>query len=418
MKYFYACLAIAGLWLGAFASVVVAGQDSANDLSSRFVNPPDSAKPWVYWFWLNSNITREGITADLEAMKAAGIGGVLIMEVDQGAPVGPVAFASPEWLELFKHVLSEADRLGIEVNMNNDAGWNGSGGPWIKPEQSMQKIVWTETQADGPQHFQGKLPQPPAVANYYEDITVIAFPTPAGNARIPDLGDRAAYNAGLAALPAPANWPKTLAGETISPDSLVTLTTKMDKEGKLTWDVPAGKWTILRIGHTTTGKENHPTPASGSGLECDKMSKEAAETHFAGLMGKIIKTCGLLVGKSLVATHIDSWEIGSQNWTPKFREEFKKRRGYDLMPFFPVMTGRIVGSRETSERFLWDVRQTVNELVLENYARQFREMAHRHGMRLHMNRLNKARPGLCPVPDGMRRNACRAPAGRTARKIC
>ena len=88
------------------------------------------------------------------------------------------------------------------------------------------------------------------------------------------------------------------------------------------------------------------------------------------------------MGKSLVATHIDSWENGSQNWTPKFREEFKNRRGYDLMPYLPVMTGRIVGSREISERFLWDVRQTINELVLQNYAGQFREMAHRHGLRL------------------------------------
>jgi hypothetical protein len=110
-------------------------------LANGFVRPPDSARPWVYWFWLNSNITREGITADLEAMKRVGIGGVLIMEVDQGAPVGEAAFMGTEWRELFKFAVAEAGRLGLEVNMNNDAGWNGSGGPWIKPEQSMQKVV-------------------------------------------------------------------------------------------------------------------------------------------------------------------------------------------------------------------------------------------------------------------------------------
>jgi hypothetical protein len=377
MKYCFAILAIAALSLGVSSATL-----AADDLSAQFINPPQSAQPWVYWFWLNSNITREGITADLEAMKAAGIGGVLIMEVDQGAPVGPVAFASPQWLDLFKHVCSEAARLGIEVNMNNDAGWNGSGGPWMKVEQSMQKIVWTETQTDGPRKFEGKLRRPQAVANYYEDIAVIAFPTPAGNARIPNLGDKASYGCGNPALPVPANWPVTPKDETIASDSLVTLTAKMDKAGKLRWEVPPGKWTILRVGHTTTGKENHPTPASGSGFECDKMSKEAAEAHFAGLMGKIIEKCGPLVGKSLVATHIDSWENGSQNWTPKFREEFKNRRGYDMMPYLPVMTGWIVGSREVSERFLWDVRQTINELVLQNYAGHFREMAHRHGLRL------------------------------------
>ena len=124
-----------------------------DELARNFVTPPDSARPWVYWFWLNSNITREGITADLEAMKRVGIGGVLIMEVDQGAPVGPADFMGAEWRELFKFAVAEAGRLGLEINMNDDAGWNGSGGPWITPEQSMQKIVWTETEVKGPAHF-------------------------------------------------------------------------------------------------------------------------------------------------------------------------------------------------------------------------------------------------------------------------
>ena len=122
-------------------SGICRGAGPASELEKGFACPPESARPWVYWFWLSGNITREGITADLEAMKQAGIGGVLIMEVDQGAPVGPVAFMSPQWRELFKHVVAEAERLGLEVIMNDDAGWNGSGGPWIKPQQSMQKVV-------------------------------------------------------------------------------------------------------------------------------------------------------------------------------------------------------------------------------------------------------------------------------------
>jgi hypothetical protein len=278
--------------------------------------------------------------------------------------------------------------------MNNDAGWNGSGGPWIKPEQSMQKIVWTETQVAGPKKFQEKLARPEAVKGYYEDISVRAFPAPEGNARLPNLGNKSSRECGDPAILMPAAYPTTPKEETVALDSQVDLTGKMASDGTLTWEVPAGKWTVLRFGHTTTGKENHPTPASGCGLECDKMSKEAAEVHFAGLMGKIIKEVGPLVGKSLVATHIDSWENGSQNWTPKFREEFKARRGYDLMPFFPVMTGRIVGSRELSERFLWDVRKTVSELVLENYAGHFREMAHRNGMKLTIEAYT-----WCPVDE-------------------
>ena len=92
-------------------------------------NPLDLARIWVYWCRLNGNITREGITADLEAMKRAGVGGVLIMEVDQGTPVGPLAFMSDRWRELFKHMVAEVHRLGIKVTMNNDAGWTGPCSP-------------------------------------------------------------------------------------------------------------------------------------------------------------------------------------------------------------------------------------------------------------------------------------------------
>src|SRR5512138_3496505 len=132
---------------------------AAADLAQAFSRPPEAARPWVYWFWLNGNITSNGITADLEAMRRVGVGGVLIMEVDQGAPVGPADFVGPQWRELFKHATAEAGRLGLEINMNNDAGWNGSGGPWIKPEQSMQKVVFTETNVEGGRTFEGTLPE-------------------------------------------------------------------------------------------------------------------------------------------------------------------------------------------------------------------------------------------------------------------
>ncbi len=132
---------------GAFLAANLAAEPT--DLAKGFVAPPQSARPWVYWFWLDGNITREGITADLEAMRRVGIGGVLIMEVDQGAPKGPARFASPQWRELFKFMLTEANRLGLEVNMNNDAGWCGSGGPWITPALAMQKVVWTRPMSKG-----------------------------------------------------------------------------------------------------------------------------------------------------------------------------------------------------------------------------------------------------------------------------
>src|SRR5439155_16737277 len=104
----------------------------------------------------------------------------------------------------------------------------------------------------------------------------------------------------------------------------------------------------------------------------------ATEVFFNGMMGKLISDVGDLAGKSLISTHIDSWETGSQNWTPRFREDFMRLRGYDPLPFLVVMSGRVVDSAEVSERFLWDVRQTVSDLLVENYAGHLRELAHKH----------------------------------------
>ena len=336
-----------------FSAVSVA---PAADLKSDFVNPPPAARPWVYWFWLNGNITKEGITADLEAMQRVGIGGVLIMEVDQGAPQGPVAFAGPKWRELFKFMLSEANRLGLEVNMTNDAGWCGSGGPWITPELSMQYVVWTETAVEGGRHFDALLPQPPgttlnytvsaegkwvpvsAVAgakatSYYRDITVLAFPTPAGNARIANINAKDLHDRGDQPA-APANYAEVPADQVVQGDRIVDLT-KHFRNGRLSWDAPPGKWTVLRIGHTSTGKDNHPAPETGRGLECDKLSKEAVDAMYAGLMKKIIADSPAALARRSSPRTSTVGRVHSQNWTPRLREEFRRRRGYDLLPLLP-----------------------------------------------------------------------------------
>lgn len=369
-------LVILGLFGAGLSDALCA--PTVEELASGFGNPPEEAKPWVYWFWLNGNITKEGITADLEAMKRVGIGGVLIMEVDQGVPLGPVDFMSDPWRDLFRHVVAESERLGLQVNMNNDAGWNGSGGPWIKPEESMQKVVWSEIEVEGPKRFEGALPQPETVAGYYRDISLLAFPSP-GNYRIGRIRAKACYNA---AGSGPADQTVLPPEMRIEQDRVIDLSSAMAKDGHLAWDVPSGKWTLVRFGHTSTGIENAPSPASGRGLECDKLSKEGIEANFNGMMGKLIADVGGSAGKTLVATHIDSWENGAQNWTMKMREEFSGRRGYDPLPYLPVITGRVVETLEISERFLWDLRQTISDLVVENYAGHLRTLAQRHGLRL------------------------------------
>jgi hypothetical protein len=208
---------------------------------------------------------------------------------------------------------------------------------------------------------------------------VIAFPA-TGAYRIKDIGGKSGlYRQGFPSQTAFGNAP---ADSVIDPANVKILSGKMGADGKLQWSVPAGKWTIMRFGYTPTGSVNGPAPASGTGLECDKLSKEGSQAAFDGLMAKLIADNAPLAGKSLVRTHIDSWENGSQNWTAKFAQEFKARRRYDILPYMPVFSGRVIGSLEQSERFLWDLRQTIGDLVLDNYADNFRKLANQKGLQL------------------------------------
>src|SRR5262249_7580581 len=142
----------------------------------------------------NGNITREGITADLEAMSQIGLGGAQIFNVSESIPEGPIRIMSPEWRELVHHAAREADRLGLELCMHNCSGWSSSGGPWIKPEFAMQIVVSSEMRVRGPGTFAAVLPQPESKQGYYRDIAVLAFPTPRNDtSRIKDVKIRAGY---------------------------------------------------------------------------------------------------------------------------------------------------------------------------------------------------------------------------------
>lgn len=356
---------------------------SHREIAGKFVSPPFECGPWVYWFWLDVNVTHAGITADLEAMKAVGIAGVLIMDVDQGTPASfnGAKFGDAKWYELFKFACSEAHRLGIHINMTNDAGWCGSGGPWVTPELSMQRVVWTSTAFTGGKAIDTMLPQPPANLNFYRDIAVLAFPAPTKAYALPNLNNQTDVTA-QDNIPAPAKWPTLQSDQIVAENSVRDISAHMDDTGRLKWNAPPGQWTVLRFGHTTTAVDNHPAPVGGLGLETDKLSRAATVFQFHSLMARIINKIGPLAGKTLVSTHIDSWETGSQNWTRTFRADFKRLRGYDLTPYLPVFTGQVVESLQISERFLWDLRATVGDLLAENYAGAMREIAATHGLRL------------------------------------
>jgi hypothetical protein len=481
------------------------------DWSPDFTSPPESARTHTWWHWMDGNVSRIGITADLEAMHRVGIQSATIVVAELGVPHSSLMFLSSDWLDLLKFAAQEADRLGMKLGMGNCAGWSSSGGPWVTPEYSMQMVVESEKQLTGPSHFSEILPQPETRESFYRDLQVIAIPTPSEEkmtmdsasptitgsdnsfdgshlnhepttlpvptaaqpqyvqfafaqpfpvrtVRIDgpgDSGGRAELQAsddgqgfhsvqqfdllptesmggydvkpisarffrvvflhlktedktfpivGITLSPAPvipnyrrkalygwrqnsaefANQPPVdvPADMVVQPAQVTDLSGHLDATGKLDWQVPPGKWTVLRFGYTTTGATNHPAWGDGRGLECDKLSRPAARVFWNGIMPKIQQTLGPLMGKTFDHVLIDSYEIGLQNWTPDLRQEFQKRCHYDMFPFLPVLTGRYVDSPEKSERFLWDFRRTIADLFAENYYDYFDVMCHQAGIKL------------------------------------
>jgi alpha-L-rhamnosidase len=389
--------------------------DDVDKRHSHFVNPPDEARPWVYWYFMDGHLAPEGMAADLEAMKGAGIGGGIYLEVGIGIPPGPVRFMSEQWQQTIADAFGRADELGLEIALAAGAGWCGAGGPWVKPEESMQFLVTSETRVQGPGKFSGQLPIPkprtpffgeetltPELRaiweGFYIDSCVLAFPAPQGHAETADLAEKALYMRGSYSsqilgpnstvpwvrpfLPSRAAYPQVAVRECVTQTRVQNLTSQMGKDGQLEWDIPEGDWILLRAGRRITAQTTRPAPIPGLGFETDKFSRAAVDNHFEAYCAKLLKRIGTRRHKAsgLTTLHYDSWEMSSQNWTPDFPAQFKARRGYDLMPYLPTLAGYVVRDRATTERFLWDFRQTAQELVIENQAERLRELAQKHGL--------------------------------------
>jgi hypothetical protein len=372
---------------------------ASDPLETAFLNPLPSASPYVYWWWLEGNVTREGITRDLEEMKDRGIGGALIFDAGSSSynvaartPAGPV-FLSPQWRELYRHALREAARLGIEIGLNIQSGWN-PGGPMVEPEWAMKKIVWSEKQLRGPQALSEVLPVSEKVRNgYYRDIAVLAYLLPDGGPKehqpiqnwdIKSVNGQFRGWKGAYPLHILREQNPSVPGEEdVKHTDIIDLTAKMDAEGRLKWDVPKGSWMILRFGYTLTGARVSTCSPGWEGLSLDHLTTGALDRYWAAVVEPLLAEAGELVGSTLAYLHTDSWEMGPVNWTADFPAEFKKRRGYDLTPYLPVMAGKIVDSREVSNRFLWDLRRTIGDCIAENHYRKFAEYAHKRGMGVH-----------------------------------
>jgi hypothetical protein len=364
---------------------------TAGDLKNEFAAPPDAARMWTWWFWLGDKVDRASITADLEAMKAQGIGGVTVYSIS-GPGVGGKGpdYMSPEWRALFKHAVKEAERLGLGVSAILCSGWN-AGGPWIKPENACKKQVSSEVVVTGPKHFKEKLQQP-GDPKFYRDIAIQAFPntsTKSSPARQKQLTYKIVQESFGDAVKTPikeicAEPMKPLLpaepGATVALKSIIDLTAKCTAEGVLEWDVPEGKWTILRTGYTMTGEVTNWSSPTGAGLEADPLDSAAMDFQFSNAGAPLIEQAGSLTGKVFRSVQIDSWEGKMPNWSAGFRDDFKKYRGYDPVPYLPALAGWELGSAGFTDRFLYDYRRTVADCVAEHYFGRLTKLAESKGI--------------------------------------
>jgi hypothetical protein len=549
--------------------LAASGGEMPDDLAVGFHSPPDSAKPWAFWWWLNGNVSKEGITKDLEEMKRQGINGVLIDQGGGGETPRSIQFLSPEWHELFRYALREASRLGMEVSVNLCDGWD-SGGPWITPDQANKKLVYVELQVDGPKKLSQLLPLPRVsvvgegaqgagisynVADeYYYDVAVVAIREkphrPVTPARVtasstlkgyvgewnfvpqdatdadpetfwssenvtpsPDHPEWLTFEyheplaaTGIYVVPGGENGPreceleasgdgKTFSslcrfslergkaekvdfaevraqefrlvipsaygrpvqvaeavllrkgdepylrrgikwwwfksanrsfwdyprqgpaalGEEYDEDGasdcrsgeVLDLTSYMNADGRIEWEVPQGRWTILRFGYTLEGQRTRaPSRGGPGGYEADMLDSAALECHFKNTAEPMLEDAAAVGVKALKYLFIDSYELGADvrgqqpTWTQGFREEFKNRRGYDLLPYLPALARRIVDTREVTDRFLEDFRWTIGDLMADRFWRRLGELAHQRGVGIH----TETGYGTYPYPhiDGLR----------------
>jgi hypothetical protein len=367
---------------------------SYDQLKSGFTNTPNEARLRCYWWWLNSMATKESITRDLEEMKDKGYGGASIVDagssnyqVARKTTAGPV-FMSPAWMELYKYAVKEAERVGIELSVNVQSGWN-PGAPSITPEFAMKKIVWSEIDITGGKHISMELPQPETKL-MYADICVQAIPRKPG---IPVQNDAIQYWKkktfnekigwkGVYPLhELRDNYPEPGTDIALKKNEIIDITASF-KNGKLDWNAPAGEWTIIRYGYTCTGARTSTNSDGWEGLSVDHLSVEAFDLFANTVIIPLIKTAQE-AGNSVKYLQTDSWEMDLVSWTKNFPADFKKYRGYDIQKYMPVLAGRLVENRDESDRFLHDFRKTIGDLVADNHYQLFYNLAHQYGMGIH-----------------------------------
>lgn len=331
----------------------------------------DEAKPWTFWNWKYGSVSRPGIHADLTGMKNVGMGGIWLMPVREAGEClefqDGVAQLSPEFWKMMDYSFLLADSLDFDMGIHVL-----SGNPLVLPAESMQKVVWTDTimkggkKIEGLQMWQpesykdGKMQSAGSEGGYYQDIAAFAirFKGKTGPAWR-NATDSAARSE---AVPMTDVLPLKMEGGMVMGVMV---------NGILQNKLPKGSWCLLRMGHTSTG-QTHATDGKGMGLEVDRFSPAAVKKLFDSWYAPLLNRPH---GDVVSYLYIDPREWGSQNWGCQFAEEFKVRRGYDLIPYLPVMAGVPLESASRYEQVQNDIRLTIEELVKEKFFQTFTRLA-------------------------------------------
>lgn len=331
----------------------------------------DEAKPWTFWNWKYGSVSRPGIHADLTGMKNVGMGGIWLMPVREAGEhlefQDGVAQLSPEFWKMMDYSFQLADSLDFDMGIHVLPG-----NPLVLPAESMQKVVWTDTIMKGGKKIEGlQMWQPESYKNgkmqsagseggYYQDIAAFAirFKGKTGPAWR-NATDSAARSE---AVPMTDVLPLKMEGGMVMGVMV---------NGILQNKLPKGSWCLLRMGHTSTG-QTHATDGKGMGLEVDRFSPAAVKKLFDSWYAPLLNRP---YGDVVSYLYIDPREWGSQNWGCQFAEEFKVRRGYDLIPYLPVMAGVPLESASRYEQVQNDIRLTIEELVKEKFFQTFTRLA-------------------------------------------
>ncbi len=342
------------------------------DLEQGFRRVPHADKPWVYWWWLNGNVTEESITRDLEAMKRVGAGGLLMFDArgyhddpeHVPAPPSRMDFMGPKWRRMMKFSLEKAAELDLKVSVNLSMCAGALKGPWDVGEDAPKKLVWAATELRGTK-IDLSLTTPEG--RHMEGIAVLAVRHDGEAAGLSDEWKELEAKAGL--QPAITE--------------VLDLTARVDASGRLVFKLPEGRWTLLRFGYATMVGDPAHHGQFVTSEDVDVLDPEAVERHFNRMGRALLEDAGLLAGKTLTHFYSVSWEGAIPTWTRVFEREFANRRGYAIRRWLPVLAGFTVKNAEESQRFRRDYYRTLGDCFRDNFYGKLHELCRRAGLQWH-----------------------------------